>query len=211
MNLGVFYAGGTRGSYQQVMNKMVSVSKGSLSYDQTYDDHSIIYGFKPQSRTLRTEDANQQVSNDSAGSCDVETRDEDNIDRNFQLLIVMHGPGTIKWIRPFALLVPEDLSGDARACDDETGVRSVRFDGVGIKVDDYADAGAGLTAAPIAHFTSTKTQLLDQDGFQAAGVGTAESIVSQSAADRVATVIATRMAEFELGCMQPPITSIGKV
>jgi hypothetical protein len=151
------------------------------------------------------------VSNDSSGSCDVETRDEDNIDRNFQLLIVMHGPGTIKWIRPFALLVPEDLSGDARACDDETGTRAVRYDGVGITADDYGDAVAGLIAKPLAHYTSTKTQILNQDGFQAAGVGTAESIVSQGAADRVADIIATRMAEFELGCLLPPIISLGLV
>jgi hypothetical protein len=210
VNLGVFYAGGTRGAYQQIMNKLVAVSKGSLSYDQQLDANSTIYGFKPQSRTLRTEDANQQAPSDSSGACSVETWDEDSIDRNFQLLIVMHGPGTIKWIRPFAMLVPEDLSGDARACDDETGIRAVRFDGVGVNADNYADAVAELAAAPLADYKSTQTKILDQGGFEAAGVGTAESMVSQSAADRVATIIATRMAENELGMLQPPVTSIGK-
>jgi hypothetical protein len=210
VNLGVFYAGGTRGAYQQIMNKLVAVSKGSLSYDQQLDANSTIYGFKPQSRTLRTEDANQQAPSDSSGACSVETWDEDSIDRNFQLLIVMHGPGTIKWIRPFAMLVPEDLSGDARACDDETGIRAVRFDGVGVNADRYADAVAELAAAPLADYKSTQTKILDQGGFEAAGVGTAESMVSQSAADRVATIIATRMAENELGMLQPPVTSIGK-
>jgi len=211
LNLGVFYAGGTRGSYRQILNKMVQVSKGSLSYDQQLDANSTIYGFKPQSRTLRTEDANQQSSDDSQGSCGVETGDEDNIDRNFQLLIVGHGPATIKWIRPFAFLVPEDLSGDAEACVDETGINAVRYDGTGIKTDTYAEAVAELAAKPLADYHSTKTQLLEQGGFQAVGVGTAESMVSQSAADRVAEVIAIRMAENELGIVQPPITSIGLV
>jgi hypothetical protein len=210
LNLGVFYAGGTRGSYRQIMNKLIAVSKGSLSYDQTVDMNTMIYGFKAQSRTIRTEDANQQTADDSKGSCGVETPDEDNIDRNFQLLIVGHGPATLKWVRPFAMLVPEDLSGDAQACDDETGINAVRFDGVGVHDASYQEAVLDLASKSVADFKSTQTNVVEQSGYEAAGVGTAESVVSQSAADRVAKIVATRMAENELACIQPPVTSIGK-
>lgn len=211
LNLGVFYAGGTRGSYRQMMRKLISVEKGSLSYDQPLDANSTIYAFKPQSRTLRTEDANQQVSDDSQGSCGVETGDEDNIDRSFQLLVVGHGPATLKWLRPFAMLVPEDLSGDAEACVDEKPANAVRFDGVGVNQSDYAAVVAELAIRDLADYTSTQTRSLEQDGYGAVGVGFGESIVAQEAADRVAEVIATHMAENELSAMLPPITSIGLV
>lgn len=209
LNVGVFYAGGTRGHFRQVMSKLVKVEKGSLAFDQPLTSTSTVLTFKPQSRTLRTEDANQQVSNDVDGSCGVESSDEDNIDRAFQLLVVGHGPATLRWVRPFAFLVPEDLSGDAAACDDEAGVNAVSADGAGIETDNYADAVASLAIAALNYYTSNRTVVVDQDGFRAVGVGAAESIVSQEAADRVADIIATKQAENELTQTLPPILSTG--
>lgn len=211
LDIGVYYAGGTRGSYRKVLNKMLAVSKGSLSYDQIIDETTTLYAFKAQSRTLRTEDANQQVSDDGSGSCGVETGDLDNIDRSFQLLIVGHGPATLKWVRPCAFLVPEDLSGDADACQNEPPFNVVRFDGEGTEQADYAEAVEVLSVPAIDDYTSAKTQVVEQGGFQAVGVGFAESVVSQGAADRVAEIIATKMADNEVNAMQPLITSTGLV
>jgi hypothetical protein len=209
LNLGVFYAGGSRGAFRQVMNKLVSVQRGSLSFDQEITADSILYAFKAQSRVLRTEDANQQVSDTEQGSCGVESEDNDNIDRDFQLLIVGHGPATIRWIRPFAFLVPEDFSGEAEACQPEPPVRAVRFDGVGTNQPDAADAIADLASRPMADFVSQKTVVLNQQDFTAVGVGQGESIVSQEAADRVAEIVATRMAEMELTSETTPVISTG--
>lgn len=209
LNLGVFYAGGTRGGFRQIMSKLVAVSRGSLSHDLVLDNNSTIFGFKAQSRTLRTEDANQQTPDDAEGSCGVETGDEDNIDRNFQLLIVGHGPATLRWVRPFAFLVPEDLSGDAIACDDETGINAVRFDGVGVKEPTLADAVQDLAARPPLDYKSVKTQVVTQGGYESVGVGVGESMVSQAAADRVADIIATRRGENDVSQLQPPIFSTG--
>ena len=210
LNLGVYYAGGTRGAFRQMLNRMLSVEKGSLNFTQTLTADSSIYSFKPQARTIRTEDANQQTVDDEQGACGVEAEEEDNIDRSFQLLVVGHGPATLRWIRPFAFLVPEDLSGDARACDDEVATKAVRFDGVGTNQDSYADAVAELSARAVAEYTSQKTVTLEADEFLAVGVGAAQSIVSQEAADRVASIIATKMAENELSAILPPITSTGE-
>jgi hypothetical protein len=192
-----------------MMNKLVRVERGSLSYDQEISADTTIYGFKAQSRTLRTEDANQQSPDTEQGSCGVETPDQDNIDRDFQLLIVGHGPATIRWIRPFALTVPEDLSGNGAACEPEKDVRAVRFDGVGTRQEDMADAIADLAARPAADYLSNRTVVLEQDEFTAVGVGMSESVVSQETADRVAEIIATRMAEIELSAMVPPVLSTG--
>ena len=209
LNFGAFYAGGTRGAFRQVMNKLVSVQRGSLAFDQELIADSVIYAFKAQSRRLRTEDANQQPSQDATGSCGVEIPDQDNIDQDFQFLFVGHGPATIRWIRPFAFLVSEDFSGDAEACQDEDPVRAVRFDGVGTRQDNMGDAVAELAAQPIANYTSQRTVKLEQDGYMAVGVGSGESIVSQAAADRVAEIVATRMAEMELSIALPPTISMG--
>jgi hypothetical protein len=208
-NLGVFYAGSTRGAFRKVMDRLISVQRGSLAYDQEVDAQDTIYAFKPQSRVLRTEDANQQVTDTERGACGVETEDDDNIDRNFQLLIVGHGPATLRWVRPFAFLVSEDLSGDSDAVTDESPYKALRFDGVGVKELTYADAVAELSVRALADYVSAKTKILEQGGFEAVGVGFGESVISQETADRVAEVVATRRAENELRYMQPPITSIG--
>jgi hypothetical protein len=208
-NIGVFYAGSTRGAFRQIMNKLVRVDKGSISHDEPLDANTTVYAFKPQSRMLSTEDANQQAANDALGACGVEQEDLDNIDRSFQLLIVGHGPATLKWVNPIAFLVPEDLSGEATACEDETPHNAVRFDGVGTKQPTYADAVAELTAHQMAEYTAAKTNSLTQDGYFAVGVGFAESIVSQAAADRVADIIANKSADNELNYMLPVITSMG--
>jgi hypothetical protein len=44
----------------------------------------------------------------------------------------------------------------------------------------------------------------------AVGVGTAESIISQEAADRVANIIATKQAEMEIVLTLPPVLSLGE-
>jgi len=209
LNIGVYYAGSTRGAFRQIMSRTVRVDKGSLSHDQTMDANTTVYSFKPQSRTLRTEDANQQAPDSALGSCGVETNDDDSIDRDFQILIVCHGPATLKWVRPFAFLVPEDLSGNAEACGDETPHNSVRFDGVGTNQTSYEDSVAELEAKALTDYAAAKTVSLTEDGFFAVGVGFAESLVSQEAADRVAEIIATKSADNELNAMLPVITSMG--
>lgn len=210
LNLGVFYAGGSRGAFRQMMNKLIRVERGSLKFDQELTADSTVYAFKAQSRTLRTEDANQQSVDTEVGSCGVESPDLENIDRSFQLLIVGHGPATLRWVRPFAFLVPEDLSGSGEACTDETPFKAVRFDGVGTDQPDYSDAVSDLTVRALADYTSHRTVSITQDGFQAIGVGFSESVVSQETADRVADIIATRQAEIELEGVLPKTISIGE-
>lgn len=209
LNVGVFYAGGVRGAFRQIMSKLVNVDRGCLSYDQIYTADSQIFAYKAQSRTLRTEDANQTAPSDYDGACSVESADQDNIDIDFQLLIVGQGPATLRRIRPFSLLVPEDLSGSGDACSDEKGDRAVRFDGVGVNQDNETDSLAALSAISVADYTSQQTVVLNEGGFSAVGVGSGESIISQEAADRVATVVATRMAEMELASLLPPVLSTG--
>lgn len=210
LNLGIFYAPGVRGSYIQILNKMISVERGSLSHDEEITMHTDLFSFKAQSRTVRTEDANQQSNTLDTGSCGVERKENDSIDESFQLLIVGHGPATIRWVRPFAFSVSEDFSGEPDACKDEAPFNTLRFDGTGVHANDLPTATQELALKALAYYTSNKTVVVDQKGFTAVGVGFAESIVSQSAADRVAEIIAVKQAESELKRDIPPIISAGE-
>lgn len=209
-NIGVFYAGGTRGAFRSMLSKLVSVAKGSLSYTLPVNQDTQIFGFKPQARTLTTEDVNQKMADDLSGACSVERADIDGIDESFQLLVVGHGPATVRWLRVFGFTVPEEQSGAGDACVDETGVNALRYDGVGVKTDTLEEATIALATAPADAYESNKTVMLSQAGYSAIGVGAATSIISQDAADRVANIIATKQADRELQSVLPPVTSSGK-
>lgn len=209
LDLGIFYAPGVRGSYRQILKKRISVQKGSIISGQPITESTRIFALKPQSRVERTEDANQQTTSGESGSCSIEKEDLDNIDQSFQLLVVAHGPGAVSWIRPFAFSVSEDFSGDPDACQNETPENLVRFDGEGVKSAELAIAIQEMVARAITYYTSNQTEIVEQGGISAVGVGFAESIVSQQAADRVARIIATKLAEMELKGVLPPIISVG--
>jgi hypothetical protein len=209
IDLAVFFAGGTNGAYRPMLTKRISVSRGSLSFDQEITADTQMFAFKPQSRVERTEDANNQPADPVAGMCGVEKPDNDNIDESFQFLIVGHGPMSIRWIRSFAYPVSEEQSGSGDACTNETRLNAVRFDGVAAFAENFSDLVAELTAAQTQDFTSNQTQMLSNGEFSAVGVGTAESIVSQEAADRVANIIAGKQAQAELDALVPPVLSVG--
>lgn len=208
LDIGMFYAGSTRGEFKQMMAKTIRVDKGSLSFDRQIGASDMIFAYKPQSRKLRSEDVNQKTSSNDS-SCDVEQIDLDHIDTDFQFLVVGHGPATVKYVRPFGFTVAEDFSGDGRACQAEEDIRASRFDGVGANAEDSASAEASLNAAPEQFFFSRQAVSVTQLGYVAVGVGEGKSIVSQAAADRVANIIAQKQAENELMFTIPPSWSEG--
>ncbi len=209
LDLGVFYAGGTRGAYRLILDKKLTVEKGSLSQDILIDMNTEIFAFKPQSRVVRTQDANQQPGEADGSSCGVEREDLGNIDESFQYLIVGHGPATVRFVRSFALTVSEDKQGDGQACEDEEGLHAVRYDGAAVKGTNEEQMTLELASVMENHFTSVRTQVVVQEGFSAVGIGNAESVVSQRAADRVARIIATKQAEAELAAVLPKTLSVG--
>lgn len=208
IDIGCYYAGGARGAFKQIMSKRLSIARGSLSHETELTNDTLVYEFKPQSRKLRTQDANQ-IDNQEDGGCPTETADNDNIDESFQLAIVGQGPATIRWIRPWAFTIPPDTNGNGQACEDELGFNAVRYDGFGIAGDNLELMTAELAVVPEYHFEANKTVRLEIDDFVAVGAGMAESVISQRAADRVANIIATQQAEMELLSVRPSFFSTG--
>lgn len=208
LDVAVFFAGGLRGAYKQILKKFVSVEKGNLNPDVDITAETELYAFKAQSRKMRTQDVNDMPL-DESGSCPVEQEDNENIDESFQTLFVGHGPATIRWIRSFANPETDEKTGDPDACDREEGIRAIRFDGAGVKSDSALEASIAL-ASEITQFTSNQTAVVSFRGISAVGVGFAESIVSQDAADRVAQRIAVRTAENEVMMQMAPVLSAGE-
>jgi hypothetical protein len=210
LNLGVFVASSLRGGYKPIFAKKISVERGSLSFEREITATTKLFALKPEERTNKTQDANQQSSDNETGTCAVESENLEGIENSFQLLIIGHGPATIRWVRSWALSVSEDLSGNPTACQDEVPFNTVRFDGAGQHESNLVLAIDELSERELAYFTAVKTAVVEQDGFSAVGFGTAQSIISQAAADRVAGIVAIKQAESELRAVLPPVLSIGE-
>lgn len=209
LDFGVFYAGSLRGAYKQIVNYYAVAAKGCLDNTVEFGMDDYLVGFKAQSRKIKSQDVNDALINET-GSCPVEQKDNEDIDESFQVMVVGHGPATIRWVRCFAQSRPEFETGDpTTACGRETEVNAVRFDGFGIKAEDIPTATTALERN-LTRFTSQKSESVTYQGITAIGVGSAESYVSQEAADRVASIIATRMADNEIMAQLPKILSAGE-
>lgn len=207
-DFGVFYAGGLRGAYKNILSKRINVERGSLMPESEITAETEMFAFKPQSRTERTEEASQKA--DESGSCPVESDKNEDIDESFQLLIVGHGPAAIRWVRTHSIHEKITEGGSNTACENEENFNGVRFDGAGVRAEDREALVEQLSGKAVRSFTANKTVSLQQDGFTAVGVGSAESIVSQDAADRVAERVALKRAELELTAMLPQVLSTGE-
>lgn len=209
LDVAAYFAGGLRGAYKQILNRFVSVEKGNINSGEDITGETELFALKAQSRKLRTQDVNDMPLEDS-GSCPVEQEDNENVDEGFQLLLVGHGPATLRWVRSFADPERDEKTGDPdTACGREEGLNAIRFDGAGIRADSILEASTALASA-LTSFTSNQTVTVEFRGITAVGVGFAESIVSQEAADRVAQRIAVRTAENEIMMQLTPVLSAGE-
>jgi hypothetical protein len=213
-DMAIFYAGGLRGAFKRLLARSYKIAKGSIVSGNVIDMTTELFAFKPQSRKARTEDARQLPDDTDTGTCPVETDMIDCLDESFQLLIVGQGPAAIRWVRAFSMPEREDQSADDKALTDEVGVNAVRFDGYGVHSDDIDNAEAALTAIPLQQYSANATVTLTYStpsiSQSATGIGHATSVISASAANRMAERIAERMAEHELQETVPDILSAGE-
>jgi hypothetical protein len=208
LDIAIFYAGGMRGANKRILTRLLLAQRGSLNMADELTMDDTLFEFKPQSRTLRTEDVRHDT--EATGSCPIERKANEDIDESFQLTIVGHGPVTIRYIRAWATPMTENQSGGADACTDETDIGALRFDGFGKTGEDLEEVTQRLALAPIPFFESNRTVTLTQDGISKVGVGYGESVVSQEAADRLAERIATHQAEVFLQNALAPTFSEGR-
>lgn len=210
LDVGVFVAPGVRGAFRQIAGKTIRTSKGSMDYRLELTAESQIFAMKAQSRKFRTQDLQTLPNIDGDAACSVEDSNGDGIDESFQVLVVGQGPATLRWIRSWGNdQSDESQDASADACDAETEFKGLRFDGVGFEDDTLQTLVDELTVTLVPNYSANKTVSITSGLYTAVGTGSATSIISQRAADRVATIVATQQAEAEMAALQPPIYSEG--
>lgn len=210
-DIAVFWGGAKRGKYKRILTKRIHATRGPLRYNDRYALRDILYSYKKQSRKIRTQDARALWPNEELTSCMVE-REVDGaefIDESFQLLIVGSGPGAVDAVKLFT--DPEGGDKLSGACEeDETDIRATRFDGAAQHGTDYKTVMAELAQDSLP-FRSNRTATITVDDQTKTGIGTAQSIISQADADKVAQCIAERLAAKRLEAVLPEIVSLGGV
>jgi len=207
LDVAVFWAGANRGPYKRCSTKRVNVERGNIRWDVPITQDTLLFGLKPQSRVITTEDVRKK-SPDENTSCAVEGDREEN-DTAFQFCIVGSGEAAIEWIRVFAEPVTANDIQSGVCEKDETEANLVRFDGAASEAATYAEAVEALTAGS-PYFESTQTVVISRDGLTVSGSGWARSVISQADADKIATRIAERQAEVQYEREAPTILSDGK-
>jgi len=198
VDVAVFWGGAKRGKYKRILTKRIQATRGPLRYNDRYALHDILYSYKKQSRKIRTQDARELWPDETLTSCGVE-REVDGaefIDESFQLLIVGSGPGAVDAVKLF--VDPEGGDKLSGACEeDEEDVRATRFDGAADHGTDFKTVMGELSQDALP-FVSNRTATITIDDETKTGLGTAQSIISQADADKVAQCIAERQASKRL-------------
>lgn len=210
LDIGAWYAGSLRGGFKQVMRKRIEVQRGNIWRDRLMTATTKLFAYKAQSRSVRTEDAVQLPQDTETGSCPPERDVTEERDDAMQLLVVWHGPATIRYVRAWAQPQAENLSGGSDACATESPYNLVKFDGAGATSTDLEEADAIVQTREMIVYTSNQSATLERNGFSAVGVGSAESVVTQAAADRVAHCTAEGSADAQLLRVLPRKLSSGK-
>jgi hypothetical protein len=100
---GTIYWSGTHGRYKKIAEFVFEAAIGELAEGVDVTEGTPIYGWAPQSRTIRTPELNAvKMAESACSSCGAEGDRADNIDTGFSLLIVWSGRAALRSYRIFA-------------------------------------------------------------------------------------------------------------
>jgi hypothetical protein len=207
VDVAVLWAGASRGPYKRCSTKRVKAERGNIRWDVPISENTLLFGLKPQSRVITTEDVRKKSADENT-SCAVEGDREEN-DTAFQFCIVGSGEAAIEWIRVFAEPAAANDIQSGVCEKDETEANLVRFDGAATEADTYVEAIESLSGGS-PYYESTQTVIISRDGLTVSGAGWARSIISQQDADKIAERIAERQAEVQYEREAPKMLSDGK-
>lgn len=210
VDIAVFWAGPARGKYKRIFTKRFNATRGTWRSDQRYTMEDKVFALKKQSRPIKTQDGRAIIAEETLSSCDVEAPAEEFRDESFQLLIVGSGPGAIRGQVMYAEppTNTDDSGGGLPECEDETEENFVRFDGGASEHHDFRPAYEQLFEEfPV--FYSVRSETVTQKGFTEVAIGSAQSVISQQDADKIASQIARRLASKRLEDSMPKIVSMG--
>jgi hypothetical protein len=209
VDVGVFWAGARRGKYKRIFSQRLKATEGCFRPDMVIDMNTTIFGFKKQSRIIRTEDAKDLIENQTESSCGIESPWGEFFDEAFQVLVAGSGPCAVDAVKMvYEPMMSRDNLLRTDNCENETEENVVRFDGAASEADNTAQAQEDLSH-DVLEFTSSISTAVENQGFTEIAVGEGRSIISQADADKVALCVATRKASHKIEADLPLVVSLG--
>jgi hypothetical protein len=201
VNMAVSWAGAKRGRWKRCSTPVFKAAQGNLFTSKELTLATTMFSFKKQSRQARTEDVFNKPS-DPLTSAGVEgpvfnvepTGNKETTDTAFNFRIEGSGQCALREFKVY--MDPEKDTETGQRSTIETGDPSVRFDGAASQ--DAEDLDESL---PI--FSSTQTGVARYKNFVATKSATANSLVSQADADKLAQQAAQALAEVTLRSLVP--------
>lgn len=182
--------GGLKGAFFRAGLKEIVATKGAVYATSLYDINTCMYGNRPQSRTIVTQ---ENPDPGYCNTCGVESNLPNSIDREFGLLVVWSGRLGITGYSLTAAKYEETTSG---ACEPvETGPRSLSEQGCSAR-------SLYITGCAFENFygTASLEVYCQRSKSMVIGVGQATSIISQADADRKARAAAQIQADQFCAC-----------
>lgn len=199
VDLRVWWAGGTKGRWRETGNVRIYANEGNI--DGQLDLPDVIFGLKSQVRIFRTQDIKEK-DNTELQTCGVESERNDTEDMGFMLRIAGSGPCAFMSARVFMDQVVEKKDG--KCFESETEGHYVRIDGAASATlepleEDVPEEFLGF------YFAESTYQGVTVNGF-----GSANSSISQEAADKLAFQRAWAIVNAKLLAEAPPFVGGGE-
>ncbi len=198
-NIKISWAGASRGQWKSCATPTLQAREGNIDSSVVYNQDSVFYALKKQSRLARTQDI-RNMDQPGLSSAGVEGPvfttevDKEAIDTAFAFRIEGSGRCGLRHFKVFMDAVSGVETGQPNT--EEGDDNFVRFDGAA------ADNPEDLDVAPET-YTSTKTATARYKKYTAKAEATIVSRISQAEADKRAQQVAQARAEYALSLKTP--------
>jgi hypothetical protein len=183
---------GTKGAFYRAATKEIVATKGAVYGDSIYDRDTCMYGNRPQTRSIVTQETPDVGF---CNTCGIESDTPNGIDSEFSLLVVWSGRLGIVGYTMSA--VPYAATNSGTCENNETGPRSLSEQGCSAK-------SKYITGCAFEKFDGTASvqSYCARTGQTITASATAQSVISQADADRKAAALANIKAERMCECAE---------
>jgi uncharacterized protein DUF5977 len=177
--------GGRKGGYTRVLTKEIAATEGAIYGDTIYDINSCMYGHRPQTRIIRTQENVEPTRCNKGG---IEGLQPNDVDLTFGLLVAWSGRMGVAGYLAQSVVYEDQAAGNCE--DDEVNPNSLSEQGCADK-----NYFINTCAFPIINGSGSAEAYCERSRENISAVATATSIISQADADRKAYFAAYIEAE----------------
>lgn len=168
--------GGRKGGYTRILTKEIAATEGGIYGDAIYDINTCMYGHRPQTRIIRTQ---ENVAPTLCNKGGIEAVQPNDVDLTFGLLVVWSGRMGVAGYLAQAVVYEDQAAGNCE--DDETHPNSLSEQGCADK-----NYFVNTCAFPLINGSGSADVYCEASQADISSSATATSIISQADADRKA-------------------------